>query len=102
MMFLPEVANGPEAFAGYPLPVFTGDVCNPEAAIPIEFQSFCASVTKTQYNISPLYQLDTFDWTVLILYFSILFVLAVSSRVVPCALLRQRTFPNPRPIADRS
>jgi len=32
---------------------------------------------KTRLNISPLYQLDTFDWVVLILYFTILTVLAV-------------------------
>jgi hypothetical protein len=32
---------------------------------------------KTWSNISPLYQLDTFDWTILILYFAILGVLAV-------------------------
>src|SRR5882762_1909358 len=34
-------------------------------------------VNKTWGNISPLYQLDTFDYTILILYFAILFVLAV-------------------------
>jgi cellulose synthase/poly-beta-1,6-N-acetylglucosamine synthase-like glycosyltransferase len=34
-------------------------------------------VNKTWSNISPLYQLDAFDWTILILYFTILFVLAV-------------------------
>src|SRR5215831_8493502 len=34
-------------------------------------------VNKTWGNISPLYQLDTFDWVVLLLYFSILFVLAI-------------------------
>jgi cellulose synthase/poly-beta-1,6-N-acetylglucosamine synthase-like glycosyltransferase len=32
---------------------------------------------KTKLNISPLYQLDTFDWVVLILYFTILTVLAI-------------------------
>ncbi len=32
---------------------------------------------RTQSNISVLYQLDAFDWTILILYFTILFVLAV-------------------------
>src|ERR1700730_1214928 len=64
-------------FNGYPLPVFTGDVCDPSVTIPREFQSFCAVVSKTQYNISPLYRLDAFDWTVLVLYFGILFVLSV-------------------------
>ncbi|HKZ80607.1 MAG TPA: glycosyltransferase [Pyrinomonadaceae bacterium] len=34
-------------------------------------------VKKTFSNISPLYQLDAFDWTILILYFSILVVLAI-------------------------
>ncbi len=32
---------------------------------------------KTWGNISPLYQLDTFDWTILIVYFTILTVLAI-------------------------
>lgn len=48
----------------------TGRLCE-------DFPNFCAAVTKTEYNISPLYQLDAFDWTVLILYFAILGVLAV-------------------------
>jgi len=34
-------------------------------------------VNKTATNISPLYQLDAFDWTILILYFTILGVLAI-------------------------
>ena len=34
-------------------------------------------VNKTWGNISPLYQLDTFDWVILIVYFSILATLAV-------------------------
>jgi hypothetical protein len=38
---------------------------------------FHDGVNKTWGNISPLYQLDTFDWVVLILYFTILTVLAV-------------------------
>jgi cellulose synthase/poly-beta-1,6-N-acetylglucosamine synthase-like glycosyltransferase len=42
-----------------------------------KFPNFCEIVDKTAGNISPLYRLDTFDWTVLILYFSILTVLAV-------------------------
>jgi cellulose synthase/poly-beta-1,6-N-acetylglucosamine synthase-like glycosyltransferase len=62
---------------GYDLPVFTGNVCNPEVVIPVQFQNFCAAVTKTQNNISPLYQLDSLDWTILIMYFTILGVLAV-------------------------
>lgn len=35
------------------------------------------SIYKTWGNISPLYVLDGFDWTILILYFSILGVLAI-------------------------
>ena len=38
---------------------------------------FHDTVNKTWGNISPLYQMDGFDWTILILYFSILTVLAV-------------------------
>ena len=34
-------------------------------------------VNKTWGNISPLYQLDTFDWVILIIYFAILATLAV-------------------------
>lgn len=60
--------------APYDLPVFQGDVCGQS---PTSFPQFCAVITKTENNISPLYQLDAFDWTVLLLYFSILFVLAV-------------------------
>lgn len=40
-------------------------------------QYFHDQVYKTWGNISPLYQLDTFDWIILILYFSILATLAV-------------------------
>jgi len=38
---------------------------------------FHDDVYKTWGNISPLYQLDTFDWVILILYFTILTVLAI-------------------------
>lgn len=38
---------------------------------------FCDEIYKTAANISPLYQLDAFDWTVLIIYFGILTVLAI-------------------------
>src|SRR6185295_1275016 len=38
---------------------------------------FHDSVYKTWGNISPLYQLDTFDWVILIVYFAILATLAV-------------------------
>src|SRR5258708_1541717 len=76
-MMLSSGATSDAPFTGYDLPVFTGNVCNPEAAIPLQFQNYCAAVSKTQYNISPLYRLDSFDWTILVLYFSILFVLSV-------------------------
>jgi cellulose synthase/poly-beta-1,6-N-acetylglucosamine synthase-like glycosyltransferase len=58
----------------YPLPVFTGDVCKER---PNDFPTFCAAITKTESNISSLYRLDAFDWTILCLYFAILGVLAV-------------------------
>jgi cellulose synthase/poly-beta-1,6-N-acetylglucosamine synthase-like glycosyltransferase len=40
-------------------------------------QYFQDLVNKTWGNISPLYRLDTFDWIILLAYFSILFLLAV-------------------------
>ena len=40
-------------------------------------QYFQDGVNKTWGNISPLYQLDAFDWFILIVYFSILATLAV-------------------------
>ncbi|HZI48062.1 MAG TPA: hypothetical protein VFD75_09735, partial [Pyrinomonadaceae bacterium] len=48
----------------------TGDPC-------VDWPGFCDVVNKTAGNISPLYKLDAFDWTVLIIYFGILFVLAI-------------------------
>jgi cellulose synthase/poly-beta-1,6-N-acetylglucosamine synthase-like glycosyltransferase len=48
----------------------TGDPC-------IDWPGFCDVVNKTAGNISPLYKLDAFDWTVLIVYFGILFILAI-------------------------
>jgi cellulose synthase/poly-beta-1,6-N-acetylglucosamine synthase-like glycosyltransferase len=41
------------------------------------FPSFCEGINKTWSNISPLYQLDTFDYTILGLYFAILGVLSI-------------------------
>src|SRR5215212_2956601 len=35
------------------------------------------AVAKTAENISPLYRLDAFDWTVLVVYFALLFVLSL-------------------------
>jgi cellulose synthase/poly-beta-1,6-N-acetylglucosamine synthase-like glycosyltransferase len=58
----------------FDMPVFRGDICGES---PKSFPKFCAVITRTENNISPLYQLDAFDWAVLILYFSILGVLAV-------------------------
>src|SRR5439155_8607013 len=54
-----------------PVPL-TGDLC-----IDVPGNSFCEFYYKTAANISPLYQLDAFDWTVLIIYFGILAVLAI-------------------------
>lgn len=48
----------------------SGDFCR-------DFPFFCDLVNKNKANISTLYQLDAFDWTILILYFTILTVLAV-------------------------
>ena len=45
--------------------------------ICVKFPNFCELIDKTAGNISPLYRLDTFDYTVLILYFSILTILAI-------------------------
>src|SRR4051812_44916438 len=42
-----------------------------------DFPSFCEGINKTWGNISPLYQLDTFDYTILSIYFGILGVLAI-------------------------
>src|SRR5437016_2169053 len=42
-----------------------------------DIPGYCDSMYKTAANISPLYQFDAFDWTVLIIYFSILTVLAI-------------------------
>jgi cellulose synthase/poly-beta-1,6-N-acetylglucosamine synthase-like glycosyltransferase len=52
----------------------------PAAALlsdPLFRKYFEEAVWKTSENISPLYRLDAFDWTVLALYFSILFVLSL-------------------------
>jgi cellulose synthase/poly-beta-1,6-N-acetylglucosamine synthase-like glycosyltransferase len=58
----------------------TGDLC-------IDFPGYCDPLYKTGlsdtmhhatvFNISPLYQFDAFDWTVLIIYFGILTILAI-------------------------
>ncbi len=48
----------------------TGNLCT-------DIPGFCDWYDKTTGNISPLYQLDAFDWTVLVLYFGILTVLAI-------------------------
>jgi cellulose synthase/poly-beta-1,6-N-acetylglucosamine synthase-like glycosyltransferase len=48
----------------------TGNLC-------VDIPGFCDIVDKTVANISPLYQLDAFDWTVLVLYFGILIILSI-------------------------
>jgi cellulose synthase/poly-beta-1,6-N-acetylglucosamine synthase-like glycosyltransferase len=48
----------------------TGDLC-------VDSPGFCDPIYKTAANISPLYYTDALDWTVLILYFGILTVLAI-------------------------
>src|SRR5713226_8476055 len=48
----------------------TGNLC---ADIP----GFCDTIDKTVANISPLYQLDALDWTVLVIYFGILIILSI-------------------------
>jgi len=52
---------------------------SPIGATPQEIfeRYFHDGVYKTWGNISPLYQLDTFDWIILIVYFAILTTLAV-------------------------
>ncbi|HJU91350.1 MAG TPA: glycosyltransferase family 2 protein [Pyrinomonadaceae bacterium] len=52
---------------------------SPKGPPPAELfeQYFHDLVYKTWGNISPLYQLDAFDWVILIVYFSILATLAV-------------------------
>lgn len=50
----------------------TGDLC-----VDFPNNSYCEAYYKTAANISPLYHLDALDWTVLILYFGILTVLAI-------------------------
>ncbi|HXM34856.1 MAG TPA: glycosyltransferase family 2 protein [Pyrinomonadaceae bacterium] len=54
----------------YDIPPYSGDICK-------DVPGFCAVIAKTEPNISSLYRLDAFDWTVLVLYFAILGVLAV-------------------------
>ena len=47
---------------------------NPDELLRQYFDNLFA---KTAYNISPLYRLDAFDWTILILYFTLLITLSV-------------------------
>lgn len=58
------------AFYLVDLPVPSTDIC-------ANFPKFCELVDKATANISTVYQLDSFDWTILILYFSILTLLAI-------------------------
>src|ERR1044072_4485581 len=59
--------------------MFFQDTKPPFGPTPTELfvRYFHDTTNKTWGNISPLYQLDAFDWTVLIVYFAILGVLAV-------------------------
>ncbi len=43
----------------------------------MDIPGFCDWYDKTVANISPLYQLDSFDWTVLVIYFGILIILSI-------------------------
>jgi cellulose synthase/poly-beta-1,6-N-acetylglucosamine synthase-like glycosyltransferase len=47
------------------------------ADICAKLPKLCAIVDKATSNVSTVYRLDAFDWTILILYFSILTVLAI-------------------------
>jgi cellulose synthase/poly-beta-1,6-N-acetylglucosamine synthase-like glycosyltransferase len=42
-----------------------------------KFPNFCDVINKTSGNISPLYNLDGVDWTILVLYFGTLLILSV-------------------------
>jgi cellulose synthase/poly-beta-1,6-N-acetylglucosamine synthase-like glycosyltransferase len=57
-------------FQSSPTPFPTPDMAR-------DFANFTDPITKSAGNISSLYQLDGFDWTILILYFTILTVLAI-------------------------
>src|SRR5437660_5523246 len=68
------------AMLEYTVRPLTGDLC-------VDSPGYCDFLYKTGYsdsthtavawNISSLYQLDAFDWTVLIIYFGILTILAI-------------------------
>jgi cellulose synthase/poly-beta-1,6-N-acetylglucosamine synthase-like glycosyltransferase len=66
----PQASNLCIESAGYCVRPLTGNLC-------IDSPGFCNWYDKTSLNISPLYQLDAFDWTVLIVYFGILTVLSI-------------------------
>ncbi|MDT5120816.1 MAG: hypothetical protein QOC96_298 [Acidobacteriota bacterium] len=48
----------------------SGDICN-------SFPKLCEVIEKATSNVSTAYRLDSFDWTILILYFSVLTMLAI-------------------------
>ena len=50
---------------------------SPPASDPLFRQYIEEAVAKTAENISPLYRLDAFDWTVLAVYFAVLFLLSL-------------------------
>lgn len=61
-MLFALIANDPQRL--------TGDLC-------ADFPHFCDAINRTAGNISSLYRLDTLDWVILVLYFSILGVLSI-------------------------
>src|SRR5215207_2735595 len=50
---------------------------SPHASDPLFRQYIEEAVAKTAENISPLYRLDAFDWTVLAVYFVVLLLLSL-------------------------
>jgi cellulose synthase/poly-beta-1,6-N-acetylglucosamine synthase-like glycosyltransferase len=59
------------------LPVFAMNAEPITGYLCTDIPGYCDWYYKTEQNISSLYQLDAFDWTVLVVYFGILTVLAV-------------------------
>src|SRR5215210_3989260 len=57
-----------------PFAAYTSPLLPPDSL----FEKYIAdAVAKTAANVSPLYQLDAFDWVVLSLYFAVLFLLSL-------------------------
>lgn len=62
-------------FNNFFLALIQNDLPNPSPAEV--YQKYIEIVNKTSGNISPLYQLDTFDYTILIIYFTLLIFLSI-------------------------